>query len=58
MELTWHIDVDEHKGYIPLQFLKENHYSDETLMSDNKQSKRDEVATAKMVCRIYKFYSN
>ena len=54
MELTWRIGVEEHKGYIPLQFLKENHYSDETL-TDSKQSRHDEMVTAKMVGHVTEF---
>ena len=49
MELTWKADVGEHKGYIPLQFLKENRYSDEILRRDSKQSKPDKTVAPKLV---------
>ena len=49
MELTWQARVGEHKGFIPLQFLKENCYSDETVKRRNK----DEIVTDKMVCHVF-----
>ena len=49
MELVWQADVGEHKGYIPLQFLKENHYSDETIRRDSKNSKPNKTVSAKVV---------
>lgn len=53
MELTWEVDVGEHSGYIPLQFLKENRYSNDILINDSKQSRPDKTVEAKMVCCIF-----
>ena len=52
MELTWQARVGEHKGFIPLQFLKENCYSDEIVKRRNK-SRFDEIVTAKMVGYVF-----
>ena len=49
VELTWKVDVGEHKGYVPLQFLKENRYSDDILIRESKQSRPDKTVAAKMV---------
>lgn len=48
VELTWHTSVGEHKGYVPLQFLKENRYSDEILMKKRRQSRPDKTAATEV----------
>ena len=49
MELTWHTSAGEHRGFVPLQFLKENCYSDEIIKRNGKKIRPNEVAAAKMV---------
>ena len=48
MELTWQTSVGEHKGYIPLQFLKENRYSDEIIMTKRRQSRPDKMVATEV----------
>lgn len=49
VELTWSADAGEHRGYVPLPFLKEHRYSDEILKRANQQSRPDKNMSAKMV---------
>ena len=50
MELTWRTSAGEHKGFVPLQFLKENCYSDE--VTKRKKFRPDEMVAAKMVGHV------
>ena len=52
MELTWVADVGEHRGYVPLQFLKEHRYSDEFLARANNQSRPDKTVADKLVGHV------
>ena len=53
VEFTWQASVGKHKGYIPLHFLKENCYSNETLKTNGKS---DRMTVAKMVSHVL-YYS-
>ena len=39
LRLTWRSDNGEHEGYIPLQWLKQNSYSEATLEEKRKSAK-------------------